>query len=815
MVLSEKLQKNIFRVLWAGFLIPVIFAVVMFTLIATEKIGYIPSFEELENPSSNLASEIISSDGVLLGKYYKENRTVIEFQDVSPNVVNALLATEDVRFYDHVGIDLQALMRVFKGLVTSNSASGGGSTISQQLAKNLYNMRDHDRPKGLIGKITMKLQEWVTAIRLERRYTKDEIMVMYLNTVGFGHNAFGIQSASKIFFGKNPNDLKLEEASVLVGLLKAPTKYSPKSNPKNSLRRRNTVLYQIEKYQKDLNKLNGFEMKTHEQFDSLRNTELVINYSQQTHIEGIATYFRETLRTMMTAKEPKRENYSKWQLETFKEDSTNWADNPLYGWCNKNQKPDGTPYNIYNDGLKIFVTIDSRMQKYAEQSVAEHMGLGYKDINGTKNDAVQTNFNKYELPRLKNPPYSWRLNNNQVKQIINTSVKRTERWREGIKAGLDSAEIMKQFNTPTKMKVFSWAGIKDTTMSPLDSIKYFQSFIRCGMMSMEPNTGYVKAYVGGINYQYFKYDQVSLGRRQVGSTFKPFVYTMAIMHGISPCHKVANVPYTFDMPAGVNPPTYTPRFSQSSKDGEMITLKTGLALSLNQISAWALKQTSPEEVINLVRNLGITAPIDPVYSICVGAAEIKVKEMVAAYCGFANKGMYTSPIFVTRIEDKNGNQISEFKPRHREALDEITAYKMVEMLRGVVQGGTAGRLRRSFGLTNDIGGKTGTTNNCADGWFMGITPQLVTGVWAGGEERSVQFTNGELGQGSRMALPAWGLYMKKVYDDPELSKIYSKDAKFEAPAGYNSNTACGEDVGNNDTFNVDINDSYSDSLEEY
>ena len=815
MKLTKKARRIIVLLCWAGFLIPAITAGILLALISAEKVGYIPSFEELENPSSNLASEVISSDGVLLGKYYKENRTVIEFQDVSPNVVNALLATEDVRFYDHVGIDLQALFRVFKGLVTRHSASGGGSTISQQLAKNLYNMRDHERPSGLLGKVVMKLQEWVTALRLERRYTKDEIMVMYLNTVGFGHNAFGIQSASKIFFAKNPNDLKLEEAAVLVGLLKAPSKYSPKSNPKNSVMRRNTVLAQIEKYQDDLNEINGYKKLSHSQYDSLRNIELVIHYSQQTHIEGYATYFREYLRTTMTAKKPDRKNYASWQAETFREDSTNWTDNPLYGWCNKNQKPDGTPYNIYNDGLKIYVTINSRMQQYAEEAVEMHMGKGYKTVGGAKNDAVQDLFNRVEMKKFKNPTFSWRLNKKQIDQIMNSAVKHTDRWRLGVKAGKDSLEIMKEFNTPTQMTVFTWHGIKDTVMTPLDSIRYFKSFIRCGMMSMEPNTGYVRAYVGGINYQFFKYDHVSLGRRQVGSTFKPFIYTMAMMHGFQPCHKVANVPYSFEMPAGQEPPTYTPRYSSSSKDNQMITIKTGLALSLNQISAWALKQTSPEQVINLVRMLGITAPIDPVYSICVGAGEIKLKEMVAAYCGFANKGLYTSPVMVLRIEDKNGNEIASFTAKHQEAIDETTAYKMVEMLRGVVQGGTAGRLRRDFGLTNDIGGKTGTTNLCADGWFMGITPKLVTGVWAGGEERSIQFSNGELGQGSRMALPAWGIYMKKVYDDPVLSQIYSRDDKFEAPAGYDSNAGCNADAGSNETIESEINNSFSESIEDF
>ena len=783
---SKGKKRTIMALLWAAFLIPTAAIVIVFWLIATERVGYIPPFEELENPKSNLASQIISSDGVLLGKYYKENRTQINFSELSPNVVNALLATEDVRFYDHYGIDLTALFRVAKGLATGHTSSGGGSTISQQLAKNLYNMRDHERPKGLFGKIVMKLQEWVTAVRLERRYTKDEIMMMYLNTVGFGHNAFGIESAAKIFFNKKTNDLKLEEAAVLVGLLKAPTKYSPKraNNEKNSVGRRNTVLSQIEKYQKDLNEKTGYKMLSHNQYDSLRQTKIKLDYSPETHVEGLATYFREFLRTFMTATKPDKSKYASFQMEIYKEDSTNWADNPLYGWCVKNPKPDGSPRNIYNDGLKIYVTIDSRMQKYAEEAIEEHIGLGYTALD-RKHGSLQDLFESAEL-KNKKEPFSRRLSKEQIAQIMMQSVKRSERYRVAKKVKkLDSVAIMKEFKTPVEMTVFSWKSPTrniDTVMTPWDSILYYKRFLRSAMMSMDPITGYVKAYVGGINYQHFKYDQVSLGRRQVGSTFKPFVYTIAMMHGISPNHKVPNVEVTFDMP-GMTPPTYTPKYSKSSKDGQIITLRTGLALSLNQISAWVMKQFNPQSVIDVVRKLGITAPIDPVPAICVGAAEVKLKEMVAAYCGFANKGMYSEPIFVTEIRDNTGNTITKFSQKHRQAFDEITAYKMIIMMQGVIDGGTAGRVRRWFGIKGDVAGKTGTTNLNADGWFIGYTPRLVSGVWTGGEERSIQFTNGYYGQGSEMALPVWGLYMRKVYADKSLG--YDETQKFTAPQGVN------------------------------
>ncbi len=838
MELSERTQRTFFIVLWALFIIPVIAIFIIFFMIGTGNLGTIPNFEDLENPKSSLASTIMSSDGQTIGKYYKENRTTNDrFKAIPVNIKTALLATEDVRFYDHAGIDLTALLRVVKGFMGAGSTSGG-STISQQLAKNLYKLRGEDvniRNRKFSEKLTLKLQEWVTAVLLEERYCKDEIMSMYLNTVTYGHNAYGIEAAARTFFDKKPEQLTLDEAAVLVGLLQAPSRYSPKSHPEASKTRRNIVLGQIEKYQakikdiyKDTKTADDFRLYSHAELDSLRAKPIELHFTAESHTDGGAPYFREFLRIYMSAKEPQRENYASWQDDVYHEDSLLWATDDLYGWCNKNKKANGENYNIYNDGLTIYTTIDSRMQKYAEEAVVKHMGQGFKE--GSFNyDPLQTLFDKNELSKHKKlniggheftRPFSARISDANVKQMINSAVKRSERWRVGKAAGLDSVEIMKQFFEKTPMRVFAWDAPdgKDTVMMPMDSLLYYKKFIRCGMMSMEPKTGHVKAYVGGINYKYFQYDHVSLGRRQVGSTFKPYVYCGMFLNRkeITPEHMLANVEYSFDNPGG-KPEVYTPRFSKSSKDGQMISLKTGLALSLNQISAWCMRSTDPRTIITFVRRMGIISPIDPVPSICVGAVELKIREMVTAYCSFANKGQSTSPVFVTEIRDKNGNKVASFSSSHKEAIPEITAYKMVEMLRGVTHGGTASRLVNTavFGLKCDVGGKTGTTNNCADGWFMGITPQLVTGVWAGGEDPSIQFSNGELGQGSRMALPVYGYYTKRVYDDPQLSKIYRNDIQFERPENY-------DDFENSETISegrtieqsMDI-DEYNEYQEEY
>jgi penicillin-binding protein 1A len=775
---KEKISNLIVKLIWIGtFSVIIIFAII-FILISKGKLGYIPPFDELENPKTNLATEVYSADGKILGKYYKENRTIVQFEDLSPNLVNALLATEDIRFYNHSGIDFRALGRVFFKSLLLGAHGGGGSTISQQLAKNLYRMREKKIVKSnspiarKLGLVIKKFQEWVTAAKLERNYTKDEIMVMYLNTVTFGHNAFGIKSAAYTFFGKTPDSLNLEEAADLIGLLRAPTKYSPILNPQNSIKRRNTVISQIQRYQKRLHKITGWKIRPKSYYDSLRALPLNVSYHQQSHNEGLATYFREFLRTYITAQKPERKNYPSWNIQKYKDDSTNWADDPLYGWCNKNLKPNGKPYNIYRDGLKIYTTINSKMQKYAENAVRWHLGTG--------KNPLQKTFER-RLKWRRHPPFANDITEKEIKRIMQNSMRRSERWNTMRSEGYSKKQIEKSFFKPTKMTVFSWHGDIDTVMTPYDSILYYKKFLRAGLVSIEPETGNIRAYVGGIDYNYFKYDHVMEARRQVGSTFKPFVYTLAMMPGgYSPCYKVQNIPYTIDVWDNGKKKAYTPKFSKSKFDDQMISLKMGLALSLNQISAWVIKQYGPQAVIKVARSMGIRSPLPVVYSLCVGAAEVKLIEMTSAYCTFANKGVHVSPIMVSKIEDRYGNVLATFSPKKNQAIDENTAYRVIELMRGVVQYGTSVRLRIKYHLTNDIAGKTGTTNNNSDGWFIGVTPHLVTGVWVGGEERSIHFTSTALGQGANMALPIWALYMQQVYSDPTLP--YKKTDIFEKPA---------------------------------
>jgi len=759
-------KKKAVKAWWTVVFIPVFLTVVLFTLISSgnmwfvpKNLQFMPTFEELENPESNLAAEIMSADQKLLGKYYRENRTVVKFENLPPVLVNALVATEDIRFYDHSGIDPRGLFRVlFKTVLMGQRSSGGGSTVTQQLAKNLFPRDTKKRSKlaKLAVTIFAKLKEWVIAVKLERNYTKEEILAMYLNTVEFGSQAFGIKSAARTFFDKSPDSLKLEEAAVLVGVLQAPSKFNPIRNTERSKKRRNVVLSQMKKY--------GFI--TQAVFDSTKVLPLKTNYNVQSHKSGLGTYFREYLRKIMTAHKPERKNYASYQSQKFKEDSLNWINNPLYGWCNKNEKPNGEKYNLYSDGLKIYTTINSKMQHYAEQAVKEHMG-GY----------LQPLFFKTQKGHRK-APFHWKVTEKQIRRILYLAMIRSERYRVlRDETKLDSAAIIKNFNTPTHMNVFSWKGDIDTVMTPMDSIRYYKYFLHSGLLSMEPQTGYVRAYVGDINYRHFKFDNVMIAKRQVGSTFKPLIYTIAMMPGgFSPCHKIPNIPVTFKMPEGQN--DYTPRFSKSSRDGQMISLKTGLALSLNQVSAWIMKQYNPATFVNLAKKMGIVSFIPEVPSICVGAGEIRLSEMVAAYDTYVNKGVYVEPIFVTRIEDKNGNIISTFKPKKREVISEGTAYRMLNLMQGVVDGGTSRSLRYKYKLTNEIAGKTGTTNDNSDGWFIGMVPNLVTGVWVGGEERSIRFASGVYGQGSSMALPIWAHYMREVYID---EKLGISKARFELP----------------------------------
>ncbi len=697
--------------------------VLLFSFISLGWLGFMPSFEELENPKSNLASQIYSSDGVLLGTYYIENRSNVNYSEISPNVVNALIATEDIRFEKHAGIDYKGIFRaIVKSLILSDKSSGGGSTITQQLAKNLFPRKPNASKFEII---LIKLKEWVTAIKLEKNYSKQEIIAMYLNTVDFGSHAYGIKSAAATFFNTSPDSLKIQEAAVLVGLLKAPTWFSPVRNPERSFGRRNVVLAQMQKY----------NFLTEQEFDSISQLPIdVSEYRITDHQTGLATYFREYLRMQ------------------------------LIEWCKSKEKPDGGNYNLYKDGLRIYTTIDSRMQKYAEESVTEYLG-----------NELQPQFFEH-WKNHKNAPFDRHLSDDDIKKLLRLAIKRSERYRQLKSEGIPPEYIEQVFKTPVPMTIFSWKGEIDTVMSPLDSIIYYKHFLNVGLMSMEPSTGHVKAYVGGINYKHFKWDHVKLSKRQVGSTFKPFVYTLAMQEGeFSPCSKVPNVPVTFEDYQGKK---WTPRNSNDAREGEMVTLKWALANSVNYISAYLMKRYSPQAVVQIVRKMGVTSPIDEVPAICLGATDLTVYEMTGANSTFVNKGVYVEPIFVTRIEDKKGNIIETFVPKTQEAMNEETAYLMIELMKGVVESGTSVRLRYKYGLQNPIAGKTGTTQNNSDGWFIGLTPELVTGVWVGGEDRSIHFRTITFGQGAHMALPIWAIYMKKIYADTKL-KISQGD--FEKP----------------------------------
>ncbi len=751
-------------IFWAIGLLPLIFLVLFFYGIASGFFGFMPTFEELENPKSNLASEIYSSDGKLLGKFYYQNRSFTTYEQLSPNLVKALIATEDYRFNEHSGIDLKSLFRVMYGVATGHH-KGGGSTITQQLAKNLF-PRDTTHYDSKLKKYSnlalAKFKEWVTAVKLEKNYTKEEILAMYLNTVFFGSGAYGIKSAARTYFNTSPDSLTIEQAALLVGMLKAPTYYSPVLHPDNALRRRNVVLKQMEKY----------KFITPEQYDSLKSLPITLHYQVQNHRRGVATYFREYLRQILTAHKPDKKYYI--DMQKFYEDSLAWETDPLYGWCNKNKKADGTPYNIYKDGLKIYTTIDYRMQVYAENAVKKHL-----------KDDLQKAFFKEQKGRKK-APFAWNVSYKQIHRLMVASMHRSDRYRRLKRAGVPEDSIKKIFDTPVKMKVFTWDGPVDTVMTPWDSIRYHKFFLRAGLMSMESFSGYVKAYVGGIDYNFFQFDHVTQGKRQVGSTFKPFLYTLAMQSGYSPCYKVPNIPVSFELPDGK---VWTPKNAERTKhDGEMVTLKWGLANSINNISAWLMKQYSPEAVIKIARNMGIVSHIDPYPSICLGTPDISLYEMVGAFNTFGNKGIYVKPIFVTRIEDRNGNILATFRAPRHEAMSEETAYLMLELLKAVVNQGTSIRLRYKYGFKGEIAAKTGTTQNQSDGWFIGLVPKLTTGVWVGGEDRSIHFRGIRLGQGANMALPIWALYMKQVYADSTLP--YSEKDRFERPAKINVITDC-------------------------
>ena len=750
-----------FVIFWSVVLVGIIGVFVFFWLISAGKLGFMPTFEELENPNNRFASEVYFADGPIMNRYFeKENRKYIEYREIPQSVIDALIATEDVRFYDHSGVDVRGLFRVAKGLLTANTSAGGGSTISQQLAKMLF-PRESDL--NVFELAIRKFREWVIAVRLEKSYTKEEILTMYLNKYDFLNLAVGISSAADIYFQVPLDSLKVEQAAMLIGMAKNSSYYNPVRRPELTLNRRNVVLSQMYKYDKI----------TREECDSLKKLPLGLNFKRVDHKEGLATYFREYLRLFMTANKPDRKRYR--DLSQFRLDSIAWETNPLYGWCKKNVKVDGSHYDLYSDGLKIYTTLDSRMQKYAEEAVREHLSQDLQPL-----------FDKEKVKKHR-PPFSNDMTPTEIEEVLDRSIRQSERYRVLSKQGMSFKEIRKTFDQPLKMQVFTWNGIRDTVMTPLDSIKHYKSFFRSGFMVMQPQTGYIKAYVGGPDYRYFMYDMVSAGKRQVGSTIKPILYTLAMQEGLGPCDKVPNIPQTFILPTG------EPCSARggTKRQGEMVTLRWGLANSENNISAWVLKQFTPEAVAQMAHKMGITSFIDPVPSVFLGTAEITVKEMVAAYSIFANKGVYNSPLPVYRIEDKYGNVLQEFRPESREVITENTAYLMCNLLEGVVTGGTGVRLRYKYKLMNPMGGKTGTTQKHADGWFMGVTPDLVGGVWVGAEDRSIHFQNLANGQGASMALPIWAKFLLKAYADPRLKM---SDRPFDRPAGINKRLDCDETI---------------------
>ena len=751
------MDKKFVHLLWTLLVVTVLAAAGAFYAIAEGWIGYMPPVEDLQNPINRFATQVYSADGKLMGtwNYNKENRICVDYDQLSPFLVKALVATEDVRFYDHSGIDFKALARaVIKRGILGNKNAGGGSTITQQLAKQLYS----GKASSVTERALQKPIEWVIAVQLERNYTKDEIIAMYLNYFDFLHNAVGIKTASNTYFGKEPKDLTVNEAATLIGLCKNPSYFNPVRNPERCRERRNVVLQQMVKA--------GY--LTEAEYDEYSPRPLNLNFHVADHKDGIAAYFRDFLRRYLMAKRPERENYPKWNMSKYHQDSINWVNDPLYGWCNKNMKKDGQPYNVYTDGLKVYTTIDSRMQRYAEEAVNEHV-VKY----------LQPAFNR-ENRGKPNAPFSGNLTAKQFNDILGRSVKQSERYRVMTANGASYDDIHKAFHTPTKMSVFTYHGEIDTTMTPLDSIKYYKSFLRCGFMSMSPQNGAVKAYVGGTNFSHFNYDMCVEGRRQVGSTIKPFLYSLAMENGFSPCDLAPNVQQTYVV-AGKN---WTPRNTSHRRYGEMVTLKWGLAQSNNWITAYLMSKLNPQAFVTLLREYGFNNPdIHPSMSLCLGPCDLTVSEMVSAYTAFVNHGIRCAPLFVTKIEDNEGNVIAQFQPRLNEVISEQSANKMLYMLKGVVDGGTAGRLRFRYNFKGDIAAKTGTTNNNSDAWFMGMTPTLVSGVWVGGDDRDIHFDSMKMGQGATMALPVWAQYMRRVYNDRRLG--YSEDAIFDLPEGYN------------------------------
>lgn len=746
--------KKILIFLWASMFAVMLLVAGLFFAISQGWIGYLPDINELQNPTYKFASQIISADGKTLGtwSYSKENRVFVDYKDISPNLIKALIATEDVRFANHSGIDAKSLMRaIVKSGILMQKNAGGGSTITQQLAKLLYSEVSGSKMERLYQKPI----EWVIAVQLERHYTKEEIITMYLNKYDFGYNAVGIKSAANVYFGKLPSQLNIQEAAMLVGMCKNSSLYNPRRRPELTRDRRNVVLGQMMKA--------GYI--TEEQFNELKETEMKLDFHSADHKAGIATYFRQYLRGVMTAKKPVKKNYRGWQMQQFYEDSIDWETNPLFGWCNKNTKADGSNYNVYTDGLKIYTTIDSRMQTYMEEAVQEHVA-----------DYLQKRFFDSKK-KQKTAPFTEKLSEEEVEKIMRRAMRQSDRYITMKRGGATEAEIEEAFNTPEDMSVFTYGGMKDTVMTPMDSLRYYKYFLRTGVFSMDPHTGAVKAYVGGPNFYYFKYDMANVGRRQVGSTIKPFLYSLAMENGFSPCDETRNIEQTLITEDGK---LWSPKNTSKSRYGEMVTLRWGLANSNNWISAYLMSKLNPYTLKKLIHQFGLrNKDIEPTPSLCLGVCDASVAEMVSAYTAFVGKGIRTLPLYVTRIEDNQGNTVATFSAQKNEVISEESSYKMIEMLRAVINEGTGGRLRRIYKITADMGGKTGTTQNNSDGWFMGFTPNLVTGCWVGGEDRDIHFDRMSDGQGASMALPIWGLYMNKVYADETLP--YLQTDTFEIP----------------------------------
>lgn len=760
----SKRTSKIIKALWAINICGILVVMLVGVMIYHGYIGYMPPVEGLLNPEDRFASRLFTSDGVEMGRFYqsRNNRVYADYSEISPNVIKALIATEDSRFMDHSGIDIRALSRVlFKTLIMRQKNAGGGSTITQQLAKQLYSPES----QGLMDRFIQKPVEWAIAVKLERFYTKEEIIKMYLNQFDFLNNAVGIKTAAHVYFNTTPDSLKIEEAAMLVGMAKNPSLYNPvrADRKEAALGRRNVVLNQM--YKED--------MLTAEERDSISALPLDVHFTRVDHKDGIAPYFREAVRLMMQAKEPRRSDYPDWDQQRYVDDSIQWATNPLYGWVEKNPKPDGSKYNIYTDGLHIYTSIDSRMQKYAEEAVTQHL-----------KNTLQPQFNKEKGSRGPYTTNADELGTMTPQKLVDRAIRQSERYRVMKIAGYSDAEIMEAFDKPVDMTVFSYDGGQvSKTMSPRDSVIYQKMFLRAGFMSMDPLTGEIKAYVGGPNFHFFQYDMAGVGRRQIGSTVKPFLYTYAFEEGYTPCDQFLNSQPSIVLSTGQ---VWSPRNAGHAREGQMVDLYWALTNSNNWISARLMSELSPSTLARTMHTFGITKHLDPVMSLCLGPCDVSVREMVTAYTAFSNKGLRVDPIYVTKITDANGNVISEFTPQYTEVMSQEAYFKMIDILQNVINSGTGNRLRRApYNITAVMGGKTGTTNYNADGWFMGFTPNLVSGVWVGGDERYIHFNNMSQGQGAAMALPIYGIYMKQVYADKSLP--YSQTAKFpDPPAGFSA-----------------------------